>query len=371
MQSLGDLNTALPPNEREAEHLQSVFRQAALSITALFKQGKKASSKGERLPYSVHLYTPGAAQLTPAPRTLPLLLPLCPMTSTTRPDSVHCRPATGYAGSARVPPGPPGPARSPPAGHIGSRSPLGRRSCRRRPPHQLHLRAYSRLLSSVAISLTRRCPMNRRGKKPSRQKRRITTTRTRPARHPLLLRAAPSRPRRHPCRHCERAWRSRARTRRRARHALPRLRRRLRRPASVRTPSLRRRLRPRRRLHQPSLRPTSARPPLRRSSPSRAAPPHPARRRSNLPRPPRPRPSRTRTPRTTPRRSFITQRAAHRRPSRARTAAGRCTARAPRRAAGRAPSRARRRPSRLPLENLVLAAQTARERARTRGSRWA
>ncbi|GJN91775.1 hypothetical protein Rhopal_004798-T1 [Rhodotorula paludigena] len=45
MQSLGDLNTALPPNEREAEHLQSVFRQAALSITALFKQGKKASSK--------------------------------------------------------------------------------------------------------------------------------------------------------------------------------------------------------------------------------------------------------------------------------------------------------------------------------------
>lgn len=46
MDSLGSLNTALPPNEQAEALLASSFRQAALSITALFKQGKKATSKG-------------------------------------------------------------------------------------------------------------------------------------------------------------------------------------------------------------------------------------------------------------------------------------------------------------------------------------
>ncbi|PRQ72810.1 hypothetical protein AAT19DRAFT_16734 [Rhodotorula toruloides] len=45
MDSLGSLNTALPPNEQAEALLASSFRQAALSITALFKQGKKATSK--------------------------------------------------------------------------------------------------------------------------------------------------------------------------------------------------------------------------------------------------------------------------------------------------------------------------------------
>ncbi|BGP53096.1 hypothetical protein JCM8202_004179 [Rhodotorula sphaerocarpa] len=45
MESLGQLNTALPPNELAEQALASSFRQAALSITALFKQGKRATSK--------------------------------------------------------------------------------------------------------------------------------------------------------------------------------------------------------------------------------------------------------------------------------------------------------------------------------------
>lgn len=47
MESLGQLNTALPPNELAEQALASSFRQAALSITALFKQGKRATSKGQ------------------------------------------------------------------------------------------------------------------------------------------------------------------------------------------------------------------------------------------------------------------------------------------------------------------------------------
>lgn len=46
MESLGQLNTALPPNELAEQALASSFRQAALSITALFKQGKRATTKG-------------------------------------------------------------------------------------------------------------------------------------------------------------------------------------------------------------------------------------------------------------------------------------------------------------------------------------
>ncbi|GAA5953273.1 hypothetical protein JCM8115_000479 [Rhodotorula mucilaginosa] len=45
MESLGQLNTALPPNELAEQALASSFRQAALSITALFKQGKRATTK--------------------------------------------------------------------------------------------------------------------------------------------------------------------------------------------------------------------------------------------------------------------------------------------------------------------------------------
>ncbi|GAA5980389.1 hypothetical protein JCM10908_001637 [Rhodotorula pacifica] len=45
MESLGQLDTALPPNELAEQALASSFRQAALSITALFKQGKRATTK--------------------------------------------------------------------------------------------------------------------------------------------------------------------------------------------------------------------------------------------------------------------------------------------------------------------------------------
>lgn len=51
MESLGQLNTALPPNELAEQALASSFRQAALSITALFKQGKRATTKGMRVLY--------------------------------------------------------------------------------------------------------------------------------------------------------------------------------------------------------------------------------------------------------------------------------------------------------------------------------
>lgn len=61
MDSLGSLNTALPPNEQAEALLASSFRQAALSITALFKQGKKATSKGARtsLPTRASARRPG------------------------------------------------------------------------------------------------------------------------------------------------------------------------------------------------------------------------------------------------------------------------------------------------------------------------
>ncbi|GAA5989449.1 hypothetical protein JCM11641_007909 [Rhodosporidiobolus odoratus] len=45
MESLGSLNASLPPNQQAEEQLGLAFRSAALALTGLFKQGKKASSK--------------------------------------------------------------------------------------------------------------------------------------------------------------------------------------------------------------------------------------------------------------------------------------------------------------------------------------
>lgn len=62
MESLGQLNTALPPNELAEQALASSFRQAALSITALFKQGKRATTKGNALLYPLdHIRAVGQA----------------------------------------------------------------------------------------------------------------------------------------------------------------------------------------------------------------------------------------------------------------------------------------------------------------------
>jgi len=48
MDSIGQLSSSLPP-DFESKQLQASFRQAALSITDLFKQGKRASAKGASL----------------------------------------------------------------------------------------------------------------------------------------------------------------------------------------------------------------------------------------------------------------------------------------------------------------------------------
>jgi hypothetical protein len=47
MESLGRLGDKLPGAEAEEKELQASFRSAALAITGLFKQGKKATNKGE------------------------------------------------------------------------------------------------------------------------------------------------------------------------------------------------------------------------------------------------------------------------------------------------------------------------------------
>lgn len=45
MDSIGQLSSSLPPDLQDKQ-LQASFRQAALSITELFKHGKRASTKG-------------------------------------------------------------------------------------------------------------------------------------------------------------------------------------------------------------------------------------------------------------------------------------------------------------------------------------
>ncbi|GAA6005627.1 hypothetical protein JCM10207_005275 [Rhodosporidiobolus poonsookiae] len=45
MESLGSLGAQLPPNEQAEAQLGNAFRQAALSLTSLFKQGKRATTK--------------------------------------------------------------------------------------------------------------------------------------------------------------------------------------------------------------------------------------------------------------------------------------------------------------------------------------
>lgn len=70
MESLGQLDTALPPNELAEQALASSFRQAALSITALFKQGKRATSKGTSTVYSTAATLAGFIPGAEAERTV-------------------------------------------------------------------------------------------------------------------------------------------------------------------------------------------------------------------------------------------------------------------------------------------------------------
>lgn len=53
MESLGRIGETLPPDELAEKELQAAFRGAALSLTGLFKIGKKASKKGKHLVQSL------------------------------------------------------------------------------------------------------------------------------------------------------------------------------------------------------------------------------------------------------------------------------------------------------------------------------
>ena len=54
MESLGRIGETLPPDELAEKELQAAFRGAALSLTGLFKIGKKASKKGKHLVQSLY-----------------------------------------------------------------------------------------------------------------------------------------------------------------------------------------------------------------------------------------------------------------------------------------------------------------------------